>query len=146
MADKIVQLTDDANNNIYPVAGSLKSGSVTTNTIEDEAVTADKIDFSTLTILSGNTDNVTLSAGTWLVFAGCEALTSKNSGSFATLLSWFGTTYNFQGYRTSNENRNEGCFSWRVKLTIDQQTTYTLAKSGDAAETWSFNWIAIKLG
>ena len=48
MANKVVQLTDDSNNNIYPVAGALKSGSVTTSTIGNGAVTADKIDFTTL--------------------------------------------------------------------------------------------------
>ena len=48
MTDKVVQLVDAESNNIFPVAGSLKSGSVTTNTIDDGAVTADKIDASTL--------------------------------------------------------------------------------------------------
>ena len=48
MTDKVVQLVDAESNNIFPVAGSLKSGSVTTNTINDGAVTADKIDTSTL--------------------------------------------------------------------------------------------------
>lgn len=48
MTEKIVQLVDKDNNNLYPVAGSLKQGSVTTSTINGKAVTADKIDFSTL--------------------------------------------------------------------------------------------------
>ena len=48
MAEKIVQLIDKDNNNLYPVAGSLKQGSVTTSTIDDGAVTADKINFSSL--------------------------------------------------------------------------------------------------
>lgn len=48
MTEKIVQLIDKDNNNIYPVAGSLKSGSVTTSTINDGAVTADKIDVLSL--------------------------------------------------------------------------------------------------
>lgn len=48
MADKVVQLVDKDNNNVYPIAGALAQGSVNTSTINDGAVTADKIDFSTL--------------------------------------------------------------------------------------------------
>lgn len=55
MAEKIVQLIDNNNDNIYPVAGSLKDGSVTTSTISDEAVTSAKIDMDSLTsALYGN--------------------------------------------------------------------------------------------
>lgn len=56
MPNKIVQLVDNENNNIYPVAGSLAQDSVTTSTINDgavttaklanEAVTSEKVDFS----------------------------------------------------------------------------------------------------
>ena len=58
MPNKIVQLIDSEDNNIYPVAGSLKQGSVTSSTINDgavttpkiadEAVEVDKIDFATM--------------------------------------------------------------------------------------------------
>ena len=58
MADRVVQLKDNQDNNVYPVAGALKQGSVTTSTINDGAVTtskindgavtADKIDFTTI--------------------------------------------------------------------------------------------------
>lgn len=48
MPNKIVQLIDNEDNNIYPVAGSLAQGSVTTSTINDGAVTAAKIDFTTM--------------------------------------------------------------------------------------------------
>lgn len=48
MPNKIVQLIDNEDNNIYPVAGSLAQGSVTTSTINDAAVTAAKIDFGTM--------------------------------------------------------------------------------------------------
>lgn len=48
MAEKIVQLIDKDNNNIYPVAGSLKDGSVVTSSIADGAVTSAKVDFSTM--------------------------------------------------------------------------------------------------
>lgn len=60
MTDKIVQLVDKDNNNVYPVAGSLKQGSVTTSTINDGAVTAAKINLSSLIKTIGTTtgDNV----------------------------------------------------------------------------------------
>lgn len=48
MVDKIVQLVDVNNNNVFPVAGSLKQGSVTTSTINNGAVTTAKIDYTTL--------------------------------------------------------------------------------------------------
>ena len=48
MADKIVQLKDNQDNNVYPVAGAMKQGSVTTGTINDGAVTGVKIDFTTI--------------------------------------------------------------------------------------------------
>lgn len=49
MAEKIVQLIDNQGNNVYPVAGSMKQGSVTTNMLNDGAVTADKIDDGAVT-------------------------------------------------------------------------------------------------
>lgn len=48
MADKVVQLIDKDNNNVYPIAGALAQGSVNTSTINDGAVTADKINYSTM--------------------------------------------------------------------------------------------------
>jgi len=47
MANKVVQLIDKDSNNIFPVAGALKDGSVTTSTISNGAVTSAKIDFTT---------------------------------------------------------------------------------------------------
>ena len=44
MVDKIVQLKDNQDNNVYPVAGSMKQGSITTNMLNDGAVTASKLD------------------------------------------------------------------------------------------------------
>lgn len=46
MADKIVQLIDKDGNNVYPVAGSLAQNSVTTSSINDGAVTANKLALS----------------------------------------------------------------------------------------------------
>lgn len=53
MTDKIVQLIDKDNNNVFPVAGSLKQGSVNSATINDKAVTAPKINFSTFFTQTG---------------------------------------------------------------------------------------------
>ena len=64
MTDKIVQFTDGESNNIFPVAGALKSGSVTTSTINDNAVTKTKIDLSTL---DGNYSTSEVDTGyTWI--------------------------------------------------------------------------------
>ena len=48
MADRVVQLKDNQDNNVYPIAGALAQGSVTTSTINDGAVTGVKIDFTTI--------------------------------------------------------------------------------------------------
>lgn len=48
MANKIVQLTNKDGDNIYPIAGGVGAGSVTTSSIEDGAVTSDKIDYATM--------------------------------------------------------------------------------------------------
>lgn len=46
MVDKIVQLVDKDNNNVYPIAGALAQGSVNTSTINDGAVTVGKMNFN----------------------------------------------------------------------------------------------------
>ena len=43
MANNIVQLTDDTNNNIFPIAGGMASDSIITAMLQDEAVTAGKL-------------------------------------------------------------------------------------------------------
>lgn len=43
MADRIVQLKDNQGNNVYPVAGSMKQGSITTNMLNDGIVTEAKL-------------------------------------------------------------------------------------------------------
>ena len=43
MANQIVQLTDDSNNNIFPIAGGMASNSVTTNMLQDGAVNVAKL-------------------------------------------------------------------------------------------------------
>ena len=64
MTDKIVQFTDGESNNIFPVAGAMKSGSVTTSTINDNAVTKAKINLSTL---DGNYSTAEFDTGyTWI--------------------------------------------------------------------------------
>lgn len=43
MANNIVQLTDDTNNNIFPIAGGMASDSITTAMLQDGAVTTAKL-------------------------------------------------------------------------------------------------------
>ena len=42
MSNQIVQLTDDTNNNIFPIAGGMASDSITTAMLQDGAVTKGK--------------------------------------------------------------------------------------------------------
>ena len=48
MANNIVQLVDNDENNIFPVAGSMASDSIETNMLKDSCVTSQKIDWTTL--------------------------------------------------------------------------------------------------
>lgn len=48
MADKIVQLQNENGDNIYPLSRGLAADSVDTAAIKDEAITSDKIDWSTI--------------------------------------------------------------------------------------------------
>lgn len=47
MADKIVQLQDKQGNNVFPITGGMAADSVTTDMIQDGAVTSEKVDFAT---------------------------------------------------------------------------------------------------
>lgn len=46
MSNQVVQLTDANNNNLFPLAGGMAADSITTNMIQDDAITDDKIDWS----------------------------------------------------------------------------------------------------
>ena len=48
MANKITQLVNKDGDNLYPLAGGILSDSVTTDMIQDDAVTSDKIDWTTI--------------------------------------------------------------------------------------------------
>lgn len=48
MVDKIVQLVDKDNNNIYPLSRGVAADSIDTNAIQDGAVTSQKIDSATI--------------------------------------------------------------------------------------------------
>ena len=126
-------------------SGKLANNAVTTDKINSNAVTAPKIDFSTFTVQTGNTKSCTLTAGTWLVWATANILTAA-SGSFATDVNWFGQTRNFQGYRVSGQNRNQSEFTFAVRLTLAQQSTYTCTTSKDSADIQQCTWLALKLG
>lgn len=104
---------------------------------------AGKIDFATFDIRTG-TSTLTLPAGKWLVTAVANVLTSA-TGSFSTDVSWLGRTQLFQGYRTSNQNRNQACLTWAVILDVSTSTTYPINFSGSGAEVASRQWTAIKI-
>ena len=115
------------------VAGDISAGSAA-------GIGAQNIDFDIRT----GTGALTLPPGKWLVTAVANVLTSV-TGSFSTDVSWFGRVQLFQGYRTSNQNRNQACFTWTVVLDVSTSTTYPINFSGDAAEVTSRQWTAIKI-
>ena len=78
--------------------------------------------------------------------AGVNLLTQVDNGSFATQVTWFGLTQDFQGYRHQGQNRNSGHYSWRTIVNPTTETTYNFTKTGNNCDTWAFNWVAIKLG
>ena len=88
--------------------------------------------------------NITLPAGRWLIVAVANVVTSVN-GSFSTEITWLGTAKLFQGYRTSNQNRTQGCFTWATVMDVSASTTYTITTSGDACDIFSRQWWAVKL-
>lgn len=194
MADRIVQLVDKNDDNIYPVttadgptitvtstdpgAGSslaanhfvavtgsgsatvgsadLASNSVTTAKIADSAVTTakiaddtvtmDKIDFSTLTIKTGTvtgTSDMQLTAGDWIVFAFCTALTSGNSTPVLRLRrdgTMVAETY----------CGNEGAQVWENlclfrKITVASGETWTIYSDNSQIPTSRSQWMAIKI-
>lgn len=116
------------------------------NQIADGSITSSKIDFTTLTILTGNSNIITLPAGHWLVFAVANILTQKENGSFASTIKWLGIDKNFQGYRVSGQNRTQSEFTFVTEITISAQTTYTGTSTGDVCEFYQSNWMAVKLG
>ena len=136
----------------YAVIATITVASNAT-TITDSLITrnqagvqSSKIDFTTLETKSGNTGSITLSPGKWLVSAGVNLVTQVDSGSFATQVTWFGLTQDFQGYRQQGQNRNSGHYSWRTIVNPTTETTYNFTKTGNNCDTWTFNYVAIKLG
>lgn len=133
----------------YAIIATIRVASNTTSitdaliTRNQAGVQSSKIDFSTFDIRTG-TGALTLPAGKWLVTAAANVLTSA-TGSFSTEVSWLGRVQLFQGYRTSNQNRNQACFTWAVILDVSTSTTYPINFSGSTAETASRQWTAIKI-
>lgn len=98
MADKIVQLQDEDGNNIFPLARGLGSDTVSTATIQNGAVTAAKIDLTTLIdkiypvgsiyMSTNNVSPQTFLGGTWtriqntfLIAAGSNYSAGSTGGS-----------------------------------------------------------------
>lgn len=65
MANKITQLVNKDGDNLYPLSGGLLSDSVTTDMLQDESVTSDKIDWATITptVLTRNTSYIDPNTG-----------------------------------------------------------------------------------
>ena len=68
MANKITQLVNKNGDNLYPLAGGIMSDSVTTDMIQDGAVTSDKIDSATIivpdmSVVKATLPNQSVSAG-----------------------------------------------------------------------------------
>ena len=60
MPDRIVQLTDHQDINIYPLAGGVAANSITTNMVQNGAITSNKVDF-----MAYSTTNE-IACGTWI--------------------------------------------------------------------------------
>ena len=85
MANKITQLVNKAGDNLYPLAGGIMSDSVTTDMIQDGAVTSSKIDWTTLGVSTteqviGQYDNKTLYRKAIVVPANSNTSVSVNTG------------------------------------------------------------------
>lgn len=130
----------------FPIAAAnLASNAVTTAKISDEAVTADKIDFGTFTILSGTNSSVVLPTGNWIVIAIANLITEVE-GSFSTNVSWLGITKAFQGYRPSGQNKSQSCLTFVNSLEVSQSTTYSCSTTGSTATILQAQWLAFKMG
>lgn len=143
--DQIVANINAINNNALVPTASIADGAVTNQKIANATIALSKIDFSTATILTGNTPSIELTAGHWLIFASATVLSNVESGSFASDISWLGITKDFQGYRASNENRPSSDISFFAERTINATTTYTCTAT-TGAQIYQENWLAIKLG
>lgn len=58
MANNIVQLQDDSGNDAFPIAGGMAADSITTQMIQDGAVTSQKIDWTTIDLTPYKTSAV----------------------------------------------------------------------------------------
>ena len=143
MTEKIVQLIDNEGDNIYPVAGALKSGSVTTSTIANNAVTAPKIDFSTL---SGNYSTSEKDTGyTWIDGSpiykktiDIGALPDTSDKSVAHNITNLGKVIKLEGYARRTDNNlmfplpftSNSSVAYSIGLTVTD-TNITLGTGSD---------------
>lgn len=103
MADKIVTLKDKNNNNLYPAAGAVFADAVSTDSIQDGAVTSDKIDFPSLVasdIYFVGKDNITVPASWQQLTIDTKTVTLPSPGKYILI---GGTT--FTDFANSSEFR-----------------------------------------
>lgn len=148
MANQVVQLIDNDNNNIYPVAGALKDGSVTTSTINDNAVTAAKIDFASLApgALVTNYGQIT---STTTITPSVDGYLVGKSVIFKTQASTTGSCYITDSsaiplagipYAEVAKGPNDANLQVAWTLPVVAGVSYTLAVSGDG----SFEWVRLR--
>ena len=121
MANQVVTIIDNNGNDIYPVAGALMQGAVTTSTINDNAVTAGKIDWGTVTSyheigrLEFTTDRVpndtiTLSESTKCIKIVAFGSPVANNASCQIFLN--GDTGNHYSRRVMGRNGTDATTAW----------------------------------
>ena len=102
MANKIVQLEDKNNDNIFPIAGGVKDDSVTTAMIKGSAVTSDKIDYTTLK--------------RWVPDYANKSATNLASNNTATITETGFAYISIRGYSTSG--------SYEANISVNGQEIY----------------------
>ena len=137
MANKITQLVNKDGDNLYPLSGGLLSDSVTTDMLQDESVTSDKIDWATMDNIlyfDSGVQSISLTSGQAVLKAISDYITIPNGydvvsvtpvvvGSDSTVNAWtkvMGQNGQLDdsvlaiGIR--NTSGNNVTWSWKVKV------------------------------
>ena len=150
MANKIVQLQNKDGDNIFPVSAGLASDSVTTDMIQDGAVTDEKIDFSTLkprwkVVSTSNTNTVTIPTGYRmyrLTFVGYKATTDWGvfNSSYKTGTGWaYGCGFRngnwfSEEFTSDNNSTFITCGAGTSIASGEQLTTMTMSVNGTSVQ------------